>query len=98
MPNNVNAKKALRQNLKHRAANRSQTATLRTVVKKVRKLAAEGDAQGASAAYNLAAKKLDQAAAKHLIHKNAAARTKSRLAKAIKGGAAAGGSAKVAKS
>jgi small subunit ribosomal protein S20 len=84
MPNTVSAKKALRQNIKRRQQNRSQTAALRTVVKRVRKLAADGDATGANDAFQLAVKRLDQAAAKHLIHKNTAARTKSRLSKVLK--------------
>jgi small subunit ribosomal protein S20 len=83
MPNTPSAKKALRQNEKRRLQNRSQRSALRTAVKKVR-VAAEGtDAGAAQEAYRLATKKLDQAAAKNLIHKNAASRTKSRLAKLL---------------
>jgi small subunit ribosomal protein S20 len=52
-------------------------------VKKARQAASEGTPESADA-LRLASKKLDQAAAKHLIHKNAAARTKSRLAKLAK--------------
>ncbi len=81
MPNKNSAKKALRQNVKRRLLNRSQRSTLRTSIKKFR-LAAQGDdPQATQAAFRLAVKRLDQAAAKGLIHKNAAARTKSRLAK-----------------
>ena len=40
---------------------------------------ASGDAEASDAAFRLAAKRLDQAAAKNLIHKNKASRTKSRL-------------------
>ncbi|MBX3442717.1 MAG: 30S ribosomal protein S20 [Planctomyces sp.] len=80
MPNTSSAKKALRQNTKRRLQNRSQRSALRTVVKKARSAAAEG-AEDAVEALRQATKKLDQAAAKHLIHKNTAARTKSRLAK-----------------
>jgi len=83
MPNTTSAKKALRQNIKRRLQNRSQRSTLRTAVKKAREAAAGGGAD-AEEAIRLAVKKLDQAAAKHLIHKNAAARTKSRLAKLAK--------------
>jgi len=83
MPNNVNAEKALRQNIKRRLRNRSQMSTLRTTVKKVRVALepATPDAAGLESALKEAVKKLDQAAAKGLIHKNAAARTKSRLVK-----------------
>ncbi|MFV0444859.1 MAG: 30S ribosomal protein S20 [Planctomycetaceae bacterium] len=86
MPNNVNAKKALRQNTKRRAHNRSRLAALRTVVKKVRKLAEGDDAPAAQDAFKVACKRLDQAASKNLIHKNTASRTKSRLSKVVKGG------------
>jgi len=83
MPNTPSAKKALRQGEKHRLLNRSQRSALRTAVKKVRVAAAGTDAAATAEAFRLATKKLDQAASKHLIHKNAAARTKSRLAKLV---------------
>lgn len=83
MPNTPTAKKALRQNEKHRLLNRSQRSALRTAIKKVRVAAAGTDAAAAEEAFRQVTKKLDQAAAKHLIHKNAAARTKSRLAKLV---------------
>jgi len=83
MPNTVSAKKAMRQNIKRRLQNRSQTAALRTAVKKVRKLSEAKDAAGAAEALREATKRLDQAADKHLIHKNTAGRTKSRLAKLV---------------
>jgi small subunit ribosomal protein S20 len=84
MPNTKIAKKALRKNLKARVRNRSQRSALRTAVKKVRAAAEAGDASAAQDALRAATKKLDQAAAKNLIHKNAAARTKSRLAHLLK--------------
>lgn len=84
MPNTSNAKKALRQNQKRRLQNRSQRSALRTVVKKCRDAAEGGDAEVAAEAFRAAARQLDQAAAKHLIHKNAAARTKSRLSKRLR--------------
>jgi small subunit ribosomal protein S20 len=81
MPNTPSAKKALRQSEKRRLHNRTQRSALRTAVKKAR-VALEGtDAAAADTALRLASKKLDQAAAKNLIHKNAASRLKSRLAK-----------------
>jgi len=81
MPNTANAKKALRKSLKRRARNRSQRTVLRNVIKKFRTAAAGDDKAVAETAFRLAVKKLDQAAAKNLIHKNTAARTKSRLSK-----------------
>ena len=94
MPNSRSAKKSLRKSLKRRTINRSQRSTLRTTVKRVRLAADAGDAEGAESALRIATKKLDQAAAKHLIHKNAAARTKSRLARLVNAaGSEAGGEA-----
>ncbi|MCC7421935.1 MAG: 30S ribosomal protein S20 [Planctomycetaceae bacterium] len=77
MPNTQSAKKALRQNLKRRALNRTQRSALKTVLKKVRTAAATGS--DAKTQLSLAYKSLDQAAAKRLIHPNKAARLKSRL-------------------
>ncbi len=92
MPNTASAKKEQRKSAKRRLLNRSQRSALRTAVKKAR-TAAETGAEDVESALKLAAKKLDQAAAKNLIHKNAAARTKSRLSKlAKKKTAAAAGS------
>ncbi len=79
MPNSPNAKKALRQSEKRRLAKKPQRAALRTVIKKAREAATSGDQAAADSAFRLAVKKLDQAASKGLIHKNVAARTKSRL-------------------
>jgi len=86
MPNSASAKKSLRQNKTRRALNRTQRSTLRTVLKKCRAAAGTPDAD---AAFRLAVKKLDQAAAKHLIHPNTAARTKSRLSRVMKDAKAA---------
>ncbi|TWT49837.1 30S ribosomal protein S20 [Thalassoglobus neptunius] len=78
MPNSPNAQKALRQSEKRRLHNRNLRSALRTVIKKARSAAAEGGA-AADEAVRIAVKRLDQAAAKGLIHKNTASRTKSRL-------------------
>ncbi|MCH7686991.1 MAG: 30S ribosomal protein S20 [Planctomycetes bacterium] len=83
MPNTKNAKKDLRQNRTRRLRNRSHRSALRTVIKDARIKAAGDDPEAAQAAFRLAVKRLDQAAAKHLIHKNKAARTKSRLSKLL---------------
>jgi small subunit ribosomal protein S20 len=88
MPNTKNAKKALRQSLVRRLRNRSHRTALRNVLKDAREAAIEGDREAAQSAFRLAAKRLDQAAAKNLIHKNTAARLKSRLSKLMVKGAA----------
>ncbi len=84
MPNTKIAKKALRQSQKARLRNRSQRSSLRTAVKKVRAAAQQDDQVAAQDALRAATKQLDQAAAKNLIHKNSAARTKSRLSHLLK--------------
>ena len=84
MPNSASARKSQRQNESRRLRNRAQRSELRTYVKKVRKLADEGDVAAAKDIFPTAQKKLDQAAAKNLIHKNKAARLKSRLATLLK--------------
>lgn len=89
MPNTPAAKKSVKQDSKRRDRNRSQRSALRNVLKKCRATAAAGDKDATEAAFRLAVKRLDQAAAKNLIHKNAASRTKSRLSKFCKGATAA---------
>jgi small subunit ribosomal protein S20 len=84
MPNTASAKKRLRQNIMRRARNRSVRADVRTQVRKVRRAIADSDAEAGEAQFRLAAKKLDKAAAKRIIHPNAAARIKSRLTAALK--------------
>jgi small subunit ribosomal protein S20 len=80
MPNTSSARKNMRKDVKRRQRNRSQTSALRTLVKKYRAAVAAGDTATIDALYKLASRRFDQAAAKHMIHKNAAARMKSRLA------------------
>jgi len=80
MPNSRSAKKSLRKSQKRRLHNRMQRSALRTTIKKFRAAVDAGDREAVDAAFRLATKKLDQAAAKNLIHRNKAARTKSRLA------------------
>jgi len=84
MPNTRSAKKRLRQNLVRRARNRSIKRSVRTQCRKVREAVAAGDLEAAQTEFRLAAKKLDRAGSKNIIHRNAAARTKSRLSAKIK--------------
>ena len=83
MPNSPNAAKAARQAEKNRLRNRAARTSLRTVVRKARDAATGADAQVAVDSFKLATKRIDQAASKKTIHKNKAARLKSRLAKAL---------------
>lgn len=94
MPNNRNAKKTMRQDEKRRARNRSARSMLRSIIKKLRTSAeAEGASDSVQLQLRTVTKKLDQAAAKNLIHANAASRTKSRLAKFVNGKGATAASA-----
>ncbi len=82
MPNIKSAKKRAALSAEQRESNRARRSALRTAIKKVTtSLAAASPAVLDEARANLfaAAKKLDQAAAAGLIHKNTAARRKSRL-------------------
>ena len=79
MPRIKSAKKRMRQTRTRTAANRAHRSELRTALKKVR--TAAGDA--AAKAYAEAVTLLDRAGRKRLIHPNAAARHKSRLAKLV---------------
>jgi small subunit ribosomal protein S20 len=83
MPNTESAKRGLRKAEARRIRNRPQRSALRTMVKKLRTQAAGGEVDAAKATLQTAIQRLDQAADKHLIHKNKAARTKSRLTKLI---------------
>jgi small subunit ribosomal protein S20 len=76
-----------RQNERARARNKGVRTALKTVQKKVRTAVAEGDLETAQARSLEAARALDKAASKGVLHKRAAARRKSRLARAAAGGA-----------
>jgi small subunit ribosomal protein S20 len=84
MPNTASARKRLRQNQGRRLRNRSVKSALRTLIRKVRSSIKEGNVEASETAFREAGKRLDQAAAKSVIHKNQASRLKSRLSKAIK--------------
>ena len=84
MPNTDSAKKRLRQNEKRRLHNRAIRSKMRTQIRRVREAVQAGDSEKAQAEFRVATKRLDRAAGKNLIHKNAAARTKSRLSKLVK--------------
>ncbi|MFD2116150.1 30S ribosomal protein S20 [Paenibacillus yanchengensis] len=83
MPNIKSAIKRVKTNDKRRALNASQKSALRTAVKAADQAVVGTDLEVAKAALVLATKKLDKAVTKGLIHKNAAARKKSRLAKKV---------------
>lgn len=84
MANIKSAIKRARQNVKLRQHNASARSMFRTYVKNVLKAVESGDKEAAHAAYAKAQPIIDKAAGKGLIHKNKAARIKSRLVVRVK--------------
>ncbi|MDF2945642.1 MAG: rpsT [Bacillales bacterium] len=80
MANIKSAIKRVKTNNKRRAQNAAQKSAMRTAVKNFEAIVELNETEKAQASFALASKKLDKAASKGLIHKNAAARQKSRLA------------------
>ena len=86
MAQTESAKKRIRQNEAHRLRNRSRMSKVRTAVKAALGAAGKGDQADrdrAEALYRKAASELDRAARRRIVHPNAAARKKSRLAKRL---------------
>ncbi len=89
MANSAQARKRARQTVKQRAHNASLRSTLRTAIKRVQKAVIDGDKTAAQSIYQQSVSIIDSIADKKIIHKNKAARHKSRLSAHIKGMAAA---------
>ena len=75
--------KRIRTNEKARQRNVAVRSALKTAVRRVHKAAESGDAAAAATAFQVAAKQLDKAASKGVIHKNQAANRKSGMAKKL---------------
>jgi small subunit ribosomal protein S20 len=84
MANTAQARKRARQAVKLNAHNSSQRSTLRTAIKAVRKAIESGDKASAAQVFQASVSVIDRIADKRIIHKNKAARHKSRLSAAIK--------------
>lgn len=84
MPNIKSAKKRLKQSTVRRTRNRAAKSAIHSECKKVLAAVASGNVETAETELRAAAKLLDQSAAKKTIHRNAASRTKSRLAARVK--------------
>jgi small subunit ribosomal protein S20 len=84
MANTKQAAKRAKTSVKQRAANQSMRTTLRSAIKKIQKAIASGDAKAAEATFRSEQSTIDHIADKRIIHKNKAARHKSRLAQQIK--------------
>lgn len=84
MANSKQARKRAHQSAARNAQNASQRSRVRTAVKSVRTAVAKGDKKAAMEILSRATSVIDAIADKKVIHKNAAARNKSRLAAAVK--------------
>ena len=82
MPNIKSAKKRVLVSATKQARNKSNNSALKTAIKKAN-AAIEANAEDKDALVKAAIKKIDQAAAKGLLHKNNAARKKSKMAAKI---------------
>jgi small subunit ribosomal protein S20 len=89
MPHTRSAKKNLRKSEKRRLHNRAVKRNIKTQLKSFL-AAVEGPIDQLRKEYNLAAKQLDKAAAKRVIHPNLAARKKAQLARKLHAKTAAG--------
>jgi small subunit ribosomal protein S20 len=84
MANSKQARKRARQSTMRNAHNAAQRSRLRTAIKSVRKAIAAGDKAAAQDVFKSATSVIDAIADKKVVHKNAAARHKSRLAAALR--------------
>ncbi len=79
MPNHKSAEKRMRQNEKRRDVNRSNRGRLRTSIRKLRTALTAGDATTMQELLPATISTIDKAVQKGVLHRNAAARYKSRL-------------------
>jgi small subunit ribosomal protein S20 len=79
LANSLSARKRARQAEKHRLRNASQRSHVRTAIKKVLTAIETGDKGAAEEAYKAAVPAIDRSVSKGLMHRNKAARHKSRL-------------------
>lgn len=79
MPNTASARKHVRASAKKQARNDHARSGLTNLRRKFRKAVSEGNAADATTIFQELQRTLDTAARRHIIHRNAAARTKSRL-------------------
>ncbi len=83
MPNHKSAKKRVRQNEKRRAVNRNNRGSVRTQIKKLRAALTAGDKTQSQELLIPTIALIDKSVNKGVLHKNTAARHKSRLTKHV---------------
>lgn len=79
MAHSLSSRKRIRQNIKRRAVNRSRRGALKTKLRKCADAFVHGSLEQAETAVRAAGQVLDREAARNTLHRNAAARRKSRL-------------------
>jgi small subunit ribosomal protein S20 len=84
LANSVSARKRARQAERHRMRNASMRSNVRTAIKKVLRAIEDGDKDAAANAYKEVVPTIDRSVAKGIMHKNTAARNKSRLNQHVK--------------
>lgn len=89
MAHSISAKKRVRQNIKRRALNRFRKEQIKNSEKAFAAALTTGDVGKAETELRTVAKRLDKVAAKGTIHKNTAARKRSRLARRLNAARAA---------
>ena len=83
MPNIKSAKKRVRSNEKKREINTYVSSSMKTAIKNCEKAIKEKNSDEAKNKLNIALQRVDKACSSGLVHKNKAARLKSRLTKAV---------------
>ncbi len=83
MANSLSAKKRVRQNAKRKTINRGRKSMVKTQIKHFETALKAGDFDKAQEQYQLTVQKLDKVASTSTMHKNTAARTKSRLSRRL---------------
>ncbi|HOK95213.1 MAG TPA: 30S ribosomal protein S20 [Anaerohalosphaeraceae bacterium] len=83
MAHSLSAKKRVRQNAKRRAINRARKSMIKTQIKHLESALNAGDAEKAKEQFRSLARRLDKVASTSTMHKNTAARIKSRMARKV---------------
>jgi small subunit ribosomal protein S20 len=84
MANHFSALKRARQTTKRTATNRANTSQLRSALRELRETMSRGDKTAAETTYRATVSALDKAIQKGVLHKNTAARYKSRLSARVR--------------
>lgn len=84
MAHSLSAKKRIRQNIKNKARNRWRLRSMRDALREFADKIAHGTEKDATEAFRKVSKLVDRTTAKGVIHKNQAARRKSRMSKRLK--------------